>query len=230
MPGLAPASPICAATMRRTFSVPGSCWANVVTRSGRPEMANGDASASRRFSSDERRDRARRRQHEGLARPYRDVVATHLDVDPVAVADAVARALLDAEQVVRGDLRGKPLENRLSRAGNVVQASARHRGNRLEALHQDPPVLGFGRRLFGDRHVSAAEIHRHHVDRGARGSGESNEVSQIVGLRNRQPLGDQDERLRAVNIRPTARATAAGHEARGRRPRASSARSATTRR
>src|SRR5262245_30847870 len=112
-PGLAPASPICAATTSRTFSLPGSCCANVVTRTGNPEMANGDERVAKAVLRRALRPRGRR-QHEGLSRPNRHVVATHFDIDPVAIADAVVRALLHAEQIVGGDLRGEPFEDRLA--------------------------------------------------------------------------------------------------------------------
>ena len=117
----------------------------------------------------------------------------------MAVALAVLRPLLDAEQVVGGNLRAEALEDRVAGAGHVEERAERHRRQPFEALHLDAAVLRLGGGLFADRHVAALQVERHHVDRRAGRAGQAHQAAQLVLVVERQPLRQQDERLVPVH-------------------------------
>ncbi len=90
----------------------------------------------------------------------------------MAVALAVARPLLDAQDVQRGDLRRQSVEDGLARSRNMKQAAARHRRQRFETRDLDATILQLGRRLLGNRHVPTLQVDEHHIDRRARHAGQ----------------------------------------------------------
>ena len=226
----APGWPTCAAMRQAHLVARWRSWcAKVVTRSGSPGTENGDVSVSRRLSLGDLRDRrARRRQHERLARADGHAAPAHLHVHAVPVALAIAGPLLDAQQVVGGNLRGQPLEDRLAGAGDVEQRAERHRGQPLEPLHLQAPIGLLGRGLLADGHVAAPQIEHEHVDRGPGLARQRGQRRQLVLVLDRQPLGQEDQRLVALDRGQLAAAAGAGPSRRSRRPREPGGRSRPT--
>ena len=84
-----------------------------------------------------------RRQHERLARADRHVAPPHVHVDAMPVALAILRPLLDAEQIVGGNLGAEPLEDRVAGPGHVEERAERHSWPGLRG-----PASGFGDPAF----------------------------------------------------------------------------------
>jgi hypothetical protein len=119
----------------------------------------------------------------------------------VAIAFDVAWPLLDTEQVVGRDLGCQALENQLAAAGDVEQRAARQHRKRFESLQLQAAVLRRRRRRLEHGDIVALQVDRHDVDRGPGPSSQRHDRVDLRVLIDRQPFGDQDQRLVAVDER-----------------------------
>ena len=139
-------------------------------------------------------------EHERLARSQRHAAAPHRHVDAVVAAVAIAWRLFDAEQVVRRDLRRQAIERAIGGADDLEDRAARQRRHVVQPADLQLAILGEGRRQRSLRRVRSRHVHQQHVHRDPAAHRRAHHVLEIGGRVGDEPLGQQDQRLRAFGV------------------------------